>query len=1049
MSNQASRLTILRRGNKTSRTGLGRPALFMAGLLALGIAPWGFLRLWPHDPRQPTSDQEHGIASSAPRPAALPSSTARRMALASAPLPLSFEPNEGQAGEGVEFLARGPGHTLLLTGEGMVLALRSGPASSGSVVSDQFSTRGLSWFWLRTTANEPATFGPRYSLLPARCPLFSNSESPFPIPESRPMPAPPSVVRMKLVGANGQAKAVGIARLPGTTNYFIGNDPQKWRTNIPNYAQVRYGDVYPGVDLVYHGDGGQLEYDFVVRPGADPRAIALAIGAVGEPPRAHRDAPLRITADGDLVIPTEGGELLFRKPVVYQEGLSPVSHQLSPTASNRQSTFVNRQLVSGRFVLLADNRVGFEVPAYDRTRPLVIDPTLAYSTYFWTAGAIAVDVSGSAYVFGTTSSTSEPTLNAFQSSYGGGQYDAYVIKLNPSGSALVYATYLGGSGLDSEEGIAVDSSGNAYLAGYTTSTNFPTVNPLQAQCKLDSTGSCSDAFVAKLDPRGSGLFYSTYLGGSGVDQPQGIAVNSSGSAFVIGETTSTDFPTVNPLQASNGGGTDAFITGLRPDGTGLIFSTYLGGTDRDTGSGIAIDASGFIYATGGTISTNFPTPPGAFQASSQGSNDAFVAKIDCVVPKLLYSTRLGGSDAETGFGIAPDSSGNAYVKGLTGSTNFPVTSGAFQTAYRGGSPLVGGDYFISKLNPTLSQLIYSTFLGGSGAELQAEGAGGGISIDSARNAFVVGSTMSHDFPLANAMQSSFPEGAFTDGVVTELSPDGSRAIFSTYLGGNGDSGVYGVAVDIFGNAYVSGGTTSTGLPLVNPLQPLPPVGGFISKISSSPPAGPDFALSATPGTATVSAGQSATYTLTVTPASGFNSTVSLGRSGLPQGAACAFSPASVTPDGTNPSTATATVTTTARSTAPPRLDHRPLSPLLGKEGAREWLTGQLLSLLALMLFVAFWASWPRPAPLRLLGSPHSLGGGRGVVIRRRAAWALPTLIALGVLLWFGCGGSPGSGSGGGGGGGGSTGTPAGNYQITFTGASGSITRSAAVNLVVD
>src|SRR5208337_4077565 len=295
---------------------------------------------------------------------------------------------------------------------------------------------------------------------------------------------PPQVMRRRLVGGNAKGRVVGLNELPGRSNYFIGNDPKKWRTNVPSYARVKYVGVYPGVDLLYYGNQGQLEYDFVVAPGADPSVIALDVTAVSDrgsaaeiPPlqkRAHRDAPLQIAADGALVLKTDGGEVRFHKPVVYQTALNN---------GQRTTDHGPRTPVDGHYVLQANNRVGFKVPSYDHTRPLFIDPVLGYSSYLGGSGAdegrgIAVDATGNAYVTGKTTSTDFPTLNPFQAncaSCSGLNYNVFVTKVNPAGSALVYSTYLGGSGSDEGHGIAVDAAGNAYVTGQTVSTNFPTV----------------------------------------------------------------------------------------------------------------------------------------------------------------------------------------------------------------------------------------------------------------------------------------------------------------------------------------------------------------------------------------------------------------------------------------------------------------------------------------------------------------------------------------------------------------------------------------------
>ena len=456
-------------------------------------------------------------------------------------------------------------------------------------------------------------------------------------------------------------------------------------------------------------------------------------------------------------------------------------------------------------MLASKNEVTFSVAGYDPKRALVIDPTLVY-TYMAGGQGIAVDSYGNAYVTGYTYSTDFPTVNPLQPSPGG-EYDAFVAKLNPTGSALVYSTYLGGSSDDFGFGIAVDVAGNAYVTGWTSSSDFPTANALQPQ----NPNTCSP-FVAKLNPAGSALVYSTYLGGGSafgcIDYGEGIAADAAGNAYVTGITDSTDFPTANPLQPVFGGGEDAFVTKLNPTGSALVYSTYLGGSGDDAGEGIAVDSAGNAYVAGYTMSTDFPTA-NPLQPNIGGIEDAFVAKLNPAGSALIYSTYLGGSGHDWGRAVAADSVGNAYVTGNTESTDFP-TANAFQANCHSCTPWVyppgqggpGGlmdNAFVAKLNPTGSALVYSTYLGGSGND-----AGNAIAADSAGNAYVTGWTGSTDFPTANPLQASCDNcspnnvpGPF----VASLNPTGSVLVYSTYLGSGGD----GIAVDAAGNAYVTGG----------------------------------------------------------------------------------------------------------------------------------------------------------------------------------------------------------------------------------------------------
>jgi hypothetical protein len=725
-------------------------------------------------------------------------------------LPLGFEANQGQVRGPVKFLSRGPGYTIFLTDGEAVLALRK-----SSVVSGQSSVGTRQNPGVRTQEPEGKS-GQRATDNGARITA--------------------SVLRMKLVGANAKAEVTGAQELPGKSNYFIGNDPKKWRTNVPTYAKVSYQGVYPGVGLIYYGNqGGQLEYDFVVAPGADPAAIGLALGgglevgsgqsAVGSVAqnRAQRQSKIqnldsKIDPSGDLVVKTDGGEIRFQKPVVYQ-----------PPINNGQRTtdYGQRTPVDGRYVLHASNQVGFKVGSYDRTRPLFIDPVLSYSTYLGGSGVdsgagIAVDSAGNAYVTGTTGSTDFPTANPLQATnHGSG--DAFVTKLNAAGSALVYSTYLGGSGSDQGNGIAVDSSGDAYVTGQTWSTDFPTVNPLQATNK--ESGANWTAFVAKLNPAGSALVYSTYLGGSGYyysasagnsgyDEAFGIAADSAGNAYVTGSTRSSDFPTANPLQPTCGGCSNgfpsAFVAKLNPAGSALVYSTYLGGSGGglgDSGSGIAVDAAGNAYVTGMASSTNFPTadPLQPTCGACPLYETAFVAELNPIGSALVYSTYLGGSNFDMAAGIAVDSADNAYVTGWTQSRDFPTVN-PLQSSNDGNE-----NAFVAKLNPAGSALVYSTYLGGSGMDQ-----GSGIAADTAGNAYVTGTTSSTDFPTANPLQATMdgPSDAF----VAKLNAAGSALVYSTYLGGSGGDQGLGIAVDPAGNAYVTGATGSTDFPTVNPFQ---------------------------------------------------------------------------------------------------------------------------------------------------------------------------------------------------------------------------------------
>ncbi|HEY3128664.1 MAG TPA: HYR domain-containing protein [Acidobacteriota bacterium] len=655
-----------------------------------------------------------------------------QLAQAYGKIPLHFEANCGQADLQVKFLARGRGYGLFLTATEAVIELRN--------------------------------------------PGLSSSENRHPKAQTRDSRLE-TVLRMKLVGASSAARLEGIDLLPGRSNYFIGNDSRKWHIDIPTYARVRYSQIYPGIDLVYYGNQNQLEYDFVIRPGSDPGRIALDVQGADQ---------VEVGPQGDLLLRAAGAVMSQRKPTVYQEidGI--------------------RREVSGSYVVEGKHRLRFRVADYDSSKPLVIDPTIDYSTYLGGSGrdqgfAITVDADGNAYVTGETISLNFPiTPGSVQTTFGSGfSADVFVAKLNPAGSSLLYSTYLGGGGRDQGFGIAVDADGNAYVAGLTLSTNFPTT-PGALKTTL---GGMEDAFVAKLNSTGSALVYSTLLGGGSTDFALGIALDAAGNAYVTGGTTSVDFPTsAGALQTSLGGNTDAFVTKLNPSGSSILYSTYVGGSSFDQGLGIKVDAAGSAYITGETTSANFPISPGAAQTVFGGVRDAFVVKLNPTASAIVYSTYLGGSNFDRGLGIAVDAVGSVYVTGETTSTNFPTTPGAHQTVSGGGD-----DAFVAKLKSDGSGLAYSTYLGGTSFDF-----GEGIAVDAAGIAYVTGGTKSPNFPTtADAQQ---PALAGSDDVfITQLDAAGSL-IYSTYVGGTSSDEGFSIAIDSTGAAYVTGETASANFP---------------------------------------------------------------------------------------------------------------------------------------------------------------------------------------------------------------------------------------------
>jgi hypothetical protein len=462
--------------------------------------------------------------------------------------------------------------------------------------------------------------------------------------------------------------------------------------------------------------------------------------------------------------------------------------------------------ISVGYAVSPDGTTGFNLGPFDKSRPLHLDTTLLYSTYLGGSGRddafpIAADSQGNAYIAGSTSSLDYPLAQPLQPYYGG-IADVFISKINPAGTALVYSTYLGGNGYDEAWGLTIDSSSNLYVTGVTSSTNFPTANPLQP-----TNHGYNDAFVAKLNPSGSALVYSTYLGGASYDMGQSIAISGS-TVYVAGQTASTDFPTLNPVQASNGGNTDIFVTRLNPSGSGLIFSTYLGGAEEEAAPGIAADATGNAYVTGSSDSSDFPVSNhNVFQPYYTGDWDAVLAKIGPQGSALIYSTYLGGGGDDRSWGVAVTPGGDAIVTGGTGSDDFPVRHAV--------QPIKGAsiDVFVTELSSTGSWLVFSTFLGGNGDY----DAPYGMARDSTGNIYVAGVTDSTDFPTLNAVQEN--NAGSNDFFFFELGPGGQPLILSTYLGGTDLDLGWAAAVDPQGNMYISGNTRSTDFPTPNALQP--------------------------------------------------------------------------------------------------------------------------------------------------------------------------------------------------------------------------------------
>ncbi len=591
---------------------------------------------------------------------------------------------------------------------------------------------------------------------------------------------------IELVGANARAAGRGFERLPGRMSSFVGRDPEKCRADLPTFASVRFHDVYPGIDVAWHGverddhDGNSLEYDFLVRPGADAARIRLRFGEAG---------PARIGREGELVLASGRGEM---------RQLRPVSHQM------RGAT---REPVRVEWRLRGRSEASFVIGPHDPTRLLVIDPVVVHSALlggmaFDSANAVAQDGAGNIYVTGETASADFPTRGGSTPVPAGGT-DAFVAKLDPTASVLLYSTFFGGNQADSGNAIAVDAAGSAWVTGETASDDFPTT----AGGFQRNAAGASDAFVVRLDVSGSALLSSTYLGGEGFDRGNGLALDS-GEAVVTGRTGSADFPTTpGALQTFfRGGDFDAFVSRLDGAG-GLAASTYLGGSENDAGFGVAVDAGGHAFVTGGTRSTDFPATAGAYQ-SGNFSTDAFVSRLDRA-GALEYSTFLGGSGVDRGNAIAVDQQGRAIVAGQTSSADFPAV-GSLQ-GFGGGQ----NDAFVAVIDPLAAgsaSLVFSMPLGGSGDDRALA-----VATGRAGSLFVAGQTSSSNFPTVAATQAAFGGGA-NDAFVASLDLSGTpRRRYSTFLGGAGDDRAQGIVASASGDAVVAGRTDSPDFP-GNPIR---------------------------------------------------------------------------------------------------------------------------------------------------------------------------------------------------------------------------------------
>ena len=665
-------------------------------------------------------------------------------------IPLAFTLNQGQTDSQVKFTSAGNGCSMFFTPTGTTFLLSKETEQSVAKRSAKISAEDMTP--TADTEREYESFA----------------------------------AKTVFVDANQNPEVVGEERLAWNNNYFIGSEPAKWQTDVPNYGKIRMKEVYSGIDLVYYGNKNHIKYDFVVKPGENPSQIVLKydLGADG-------GNSLSINANGELVVKTPLGDIIEKKPYAYQK-IDGKEVEVS---------------IAYRIMDSSTNSYGFEIGTFDASHDLYIDPELVYSTFINSDSGcqIAVDSSGNAYVVGETGSPNFPvTSGAFDTSLDG-NWDAYVAKVNANGTALLYSTFLGGDNDDYAQGITVDSFGNAYIIGQTNSFNYP----ITYESYDTSYNGDSDAFVTKLNGNGTALLYSTFLGGSFNDIILGIVIDISGDAYLTGETISSDYPvTSGAFDTSFNMGYDTFITKLKADGSGLSYSTFLGGSNFDIGIDIAVDSTGNAYLTGYTRSIDFPVTLRAYDTSFNGDifcNNIYVTKINVSGNALIYSTFLGGSSDNEGNGIAVDGLGNAYVTGMTNSSDFPVTSGSFDTSFNGGN----GDAFITKLNIDGTTLIYSTFLGDIARDY-----GYVIAVDSFGNAYITGATGSSDYPVTCGAFDTSHNGDL-DAFVTKLNSEGTILLYSTFLGGSSiDIGI-GMKIDSSGNIYVSGLTGSTDYPVTS------------------------------------------------------------------------------------------------------------------------------------------------------------------------------------------------------------------------------------------
>ena len=890
--------------------GLAAVMLYCASLWTLATRGTSEEPVLP-TPSRTGNSQHGGMESLAALKPGIP--TKNQVAEQYGKLPLSFEANRGQSDSRVKFLARGNGYALFLTPGEAVFTLSKISPEAGKKIGRRDQTE-------------------------------KNQNT--------------AVLRMGLLGANPAARIAAVDELPGKSNYFIGNTPSGWHTNVPNYRKVAEREVYPGIDLIYYGTQRQLEYDFVVAPGASADLIQLVFRGTKQ---------VRTDESGELIVSMKQGDVVMHKPVAYQD-VKGVRHP-----------------VTAKFAMKDARTIAFQVGKYDRRFPLTIDPILSYSTYLGGTGidvanGIAVASDGTAFVVGSTHSVDFPVAHPLQPDHGGGDdfpQDAFVSKLKADGKTLLYSTYLGGENQDFGNGIAVDSAGEAYVVGTTFSPHFPVTLPVfNPACGGDGkcgatfnteSGIVSNAFVAKLNTAGSALIYSTYLGFYEDVTGAAIAVDTDGNAYVTGQTTPMipptvtitppapepqPFPTLNGFKVNTGptgfvGVTNAYISELSPTGISLLYSSYIGGTAEDSGLGVAVDNNGNAYVTGlanSDAAAGFPILNG-LQPTKAGAGDAFLTKVNTNATgaaSLIYSTFIGGTNQDQGNGVAVDATGKAYVVGTTNSVatslGFTPPAGALQPDCdvppgSSATPPTScqGDAFVAKLDTTLtgaSSLLYFTYLGGTLADQ-----GNGIAFDTSGNVYLVGTTVSQDFPITTPVFQPNYGGGNADAFVTRLNPTAAAAaqlVYSSYLGGSNTESGNGIAVELIPpdplnpGVFVTGQTCSLDFPLSNPGQATPAgnCDAFISKVIVSTagialtPAGLIFPgqpvnTTSAPQTVTLNNGDSVlTFTVAIsgTNAGDFAQTNTCGAS-VSAGGTCTFS-VRFTPTAAGTRTASLTITDT-------------------------------------------------------------------------------------------------------------------------------------------